>query len=182
VCPYSYILAHGVEEAGDEGLVEVERLLFGLRSAPAALSEPGGEYIRDHWRDHVYELAQNNGVEIHIPQIRPRHKEGVVRRLAVRSAASPFFGEGAERQGERRAGPDLVMRGVTRGARGRGGPRQRGDLGGCMEIGSDPRLRPVRQAALGIGVRGAATIATRKEVLYSGVASPGKIQALLAKW
>jgi hypothetical protein len=51
-----------------------------------------------------------------------------------------------------------------------------------MEIGSDPRLRPVRQAALGIGVRGAATIATRKEVLYSGVASPGKIQALLAKW
>jgi uncharacterized protein YwgA len=28
VCPYSYILAHEVEEAEDEGLVEVEWLPF----------------------------------------------------------------------------------------------------------------------------------------------------------
>lgn len=51
-----------------------------------------------------------------------------------------------------------------------------------MEPGPDLRLAPGRQEALDIGVRGVATIATRKEVLYSGLASPGKIQALLAKW
>src|SRR5215212_8730999 len=39
-----------------------------------------------------------------IPQVLPRDKEGVVRRLAVRPAASPFFGEGVEGRGERGAG------------------------------------------------------------------------------
>src|SRR5215210_6239966 len=38
------------------------------------------------------------------PQVLPRDKEGVVRRLAVRPAASPFFGEGVEGRGERGAG------------------------------------------------------------------------------
>jgi hypothetical protein len=38
------------------------------------------------------------------PQVLPRDKEGVVHRLAVRPAASPFFGEGVEGRGERGAG------------------------------------------------------------------------------
>src|SRR5215207_11062556 len=38
-----------------------------------------------------------------IPQVLPRDEEGVVRRLAVRPAASPFFGEGVEGRGERGA-------------------------------------------------------------------------------
>jgi hypothetical protein len=38
------------------------------------------------------------------PQVLPRDKEGVVRRLAVRPAASPFFGEGVEGRGKRGAG------------------------------------------------------------------------------
>ena len=52
--------------------MEVEWLPFELRPAPAALPEPRGEYIRDHWRDHVYGLAQNHGVEIHVPTYQPR--------------------------------------------------------------------------------------------------------------
>jgi predicted DsbA family dithiol-disulfide isomerase len=71
VCPYSYILANEVEEAEDEGLVVVEWLPFELRPAPATLPEPRGEYIRDHWRDHVYGLAQNHEVEIHVPPTSP---------------------------------------------------------------------------------------------------------------
>src|SRR5829696_1824002 len=39
-----------------------------------------------------------------IPQVLPRDEEGLVRRLAMRPAASPFFGEGVERQGERGVG------------------------------------------------------------------------------
>ena len=41
-------------------------------------------------------------------------------------------------------------------------------------------LRSVREEALGIGVHGVPTIATREQVLYYGVSSPGKIHALLA--
>src|SRR5215212_7950931 len=54
------------------------------------------------------------------PQVLPRDKEGVVRRLAVRPAASPFFGEGVEGRGERGAG--LVG---ERGSRPRGSGRAR---------------------------------------------------------
>jgi len=39
-----------------------------------------------------------------IPQVLPRDEQGVVRRLAVRPAASPFFGEGVEGRGESGAG------------------------------------------------------------------------------
>src|SRR5215207_8768589 len=38
------------------------------------------------------------------PQVLPREEQGVVRRLAVRPAASPFFGEAVEGRDERGAG------------------------------------------------------------------------------
>src|SRR4051812_20610227 len=72
VCPYSYILGFEVERAEDDRLVEVEWLPFELRPAPEALPEPRGTYIRDHWRDHVYGLAQAHEVEIHVPPYQPR--------------------------------------------------------------------------------------------------------------
>jgi predicted DsbA family dithiol-disulfide isomerase len=72
VCPYSYILTSEVERAEDDSLVEIEWLPFELRPAPEALPEPRGNYIRDHWRDHVYGLAATHGVEIHVPPYQPR--------------------------------------------------------------------------------------------------------------
>ena len=47
--------------------MEVEWLPFELRPAPGALPEPRGEYIRDHWREHDYGLAQSHGGKIHAP-------------------------------------------------------------------------------------------------------------------
>ena len=41
-------------------------------------------------------------------------------------------------------------------------------------------LRSLCKEALGIGVHGVPTIATKEEVLYYGAASPGKIHTLLA--
>lgn len=72
VCPYSYILGFEVERAEDDGLVEIDWLPFELRPAPKELPEPRGTYIRDHWRDHVYGLAINHEVEIHVPRYQPR--------------------------------------------------------------------------------------------------------------
>src|SRR5215217_752732 len=72
VCPYSYILALEVEQAEEDGLVEIEWLPFELRPAPDPLPDPRGYYIRDHWRDHVYGLAIEHEVEIHVPPYQPR--------------------------------------------------------------------------------------------------------------
>ncbi len=58
-------------------------------SAAASSSRPAAFYLAQH---------------LLVAQIPPRDEEGVVSRLAVRSAASSFFGEGVERQGERGAG------------------------------------------------------------------------------
>src|SRR5215212_8001968 len=54
------------------------------------------------------------------PQVLPRDKEGVVRRLAVLSAASPFFGEGVEGRDKRGAG---LVGGTWISARGPGRAR-----------------------------------------------------------
>ena len=72
VCPYSYTIGFEVEEAEDEGVVEIEWLPFELRPVPVPLPEPRGEYIRDHWRGQVYRLALEHGVEIHVPRYQPR--------------------------------------------------------------------------------------------------------------
>src|SRR4028118_2291807 len=42
VCPYSYIMGFEVEEAEDEGIVEIEWLPFELRPAPAPPPGAGG--------------------------------------------------------------------------------------------------------------------------------------------
>jgi hypothetical protein len=76
------LLAHGTH-GGDP--VQVPRRLRGR-----LFVEAGG----------LCHLAQH----LLVAQILPRDEEDVVRRLAVRSAASSFFGEGVERQGERGAG------------------------------------------------------------------------------
>jgi hypothetical protein len=108
VCPYSYILAHEVEEAEDERLVEeVEWLPFELRPAPAALPEPRSEYIRDH----VYGIAQNHGVDIHVPPTSPAP------RSPWRSTPSPKKRDAGGRPARQRTTPSL-SRSRTWAARG----------------------------------------------------------------
>jgi predicted DsbA family dithiol-disulfide isomerase len=180
VCPYSYILAHEVEEAEDEGLVEVEWLPFELRPAPAALPEPRGEYIRDHWRDHVYGLVQNHGVEIHVPTYQPRSTLALAlhsfaeergRGRAYREAAHHvFFVAGQD------LGDEKVLREVAKAA----GLDEEAAAEAAWDLDRISAMRSVREEALGIGVHGVPTIATKEEVLYYGAASPEKIHALLA--
>ena len=120
VCPYSYILGFEVERAEDDLPLEIEWLPFELRPAPKELPEPRGTYIRDHWRDHVYGLALDHGVEIHVPRYQPRstlalalhsYAEEKGRGREYRDAAHrAFFIEGLD------LGDEGVLRAVAREA------------------------------------------------------------------
>ena len=180
VCPYSYILTPEVEQAEDDGLVEIEWLPFELRPAPEALPESRGTYIRDHWRDHVYGLAISHGVEIHVPCTQPRstlalalhswaEEEGQGR--AMREAAHwAFFIKGSDLSDEE------VLRQVAQEA----GLDADSAIAAAWDPARISDLRAVREEARRIGVHGVPTIATPEQVLYYGAASPGKIRTMLA--
>lgn len=181
VCPYSYIMGFEVEEAENEGVAEIEWLPFELRPAPAPLPEPRGEYIRGHWRGQVYRLADEHGVEIHVPRYQPRStlaltlhafavEEGKGR--AYRNAAHrAFFVEGLD------VGDDAVLREAARDAGL--------DADAALEAAWDPArlvaLRSTREEALRLGIHGVPTVATADEVLFYGAATPGRLRAILAK-
>jgi predicted DsbA family dithiol-disulfide isomerase len=180
VCPYSYILTPEVEQAEDDGLVEIEWLPFELRPAPETLPEPRGTYIRAHWRDHVYGLAISHGVEIHVPCTQPRstlalalhawaEEEG--RGRAMREAAHrAFFIEGLD------LGDEEVLRQVAQEA----GLDADSTITAAWDPARISDLRTVREEARRIGVHGVPTIATPEQVLYYGAASPGKIRGMLS--
>ncbi|MBA2512368.1 MAG: DsbA family protein [Rubrobacteraceae bacterium] len=181
VCPYSYIMGFEVEEAENEGVAEIEWLPFELRPAPAPLPEPRGEYIRGHWRGQVYRLADEHGVEIHVPRYQPRStlaltlhafavEEGKGR--AYRNAAHrAFFVEGLD------VGDDAVLREAAREAGL--------DADAALEAAWDPArlvaLRSSREVALRLGIHGVPTVATADEVLFYGAAAPGRLRPILAK-
>jgi predicted DsbA family dithiol-disulfide isomerase len=144
VCPHSYILGFEVKRAEDDGLAEIEWLPFELRPAPKELPEPRGTYIRDHWRDHVYELATTHEVETHVLRYQPRS-----------TLALPLHSF-AEEEGQGRAYRDAAHRaffieglnladegGVTRGGPGGGPGGRRGHSGG---LGSREDLGPTSDA------------------------------------
>jgi predicted DsbA family dithiol-disulfide isomerase len=182
VCPYSYIMGFEVEAAEDEGLSEVEWLPFELRPAPAPLPEPRGEYIRGHWRGQVYRLADEHGVEIHVPRFQPRSTLALAlhafavekgRGRPFRNAAHrAFFVEGLD------IGDDAVLREAS---------LESGlDPDAALEAAWDPArlvaLRSTREEALRLGVHGVPTVATADEILFYGAAQPGRLRAMLAEW
>lgn len=180
VCPYSYILTPEVERVEDEDSVEIEWLPFELRPAPNPLPEPRGTYIRDHWRNHVYGLALEHEVEIHVPCFQPRstlaltlhsYAEEEGRGRAYREAAHrAFFIEGLN------LGDERVLREVAKEA----GLNEDSAVAAAWEPERINALHAMREEARRIGVHGVPTIATNQEVVYYGAASPGKVRALLS--
>ena len=181
VCPYSYIMGFEVEVAEDEGLAEIEWLPFELRPAPAPLPEPRGEYIRGHWRGQVYRLADEHGVEIHVPRHQPRSTVALtLHAYAVEEGRGRPF-----RNAAHRAffvdGLDISDDAVLREAAHEAGL----DADAAMEAAWDPdrlvALRSTRDEALRLGIHGVPTVATADEVLFYGAAAPGRLRDMLAK-
>ncbi len=176
-----YILGSEVEKAEDDGVVEVEWVPYELRPAPKTLPEPRGEYIRDHWRDHVYGLAINHGVEIHVPRYQPRstlaltlhvYAEGQGRGRAHRDAAHRvFFVEGL----------NLGDEGVLRETAQEAGLDADKAITAAWETERILELCAICEEANRIDVPGMPAVATAEEVLHYGAASPGKVRELLVR-
>jgi predicted DsbA family dithiol-disulfide isomerase len=182
VCPYSYTMDFEVEEAEDEGVVEIEWLPFELRPAPAPLPDPRGEYIRDHWHEQVYRLALEHGVEIHVPRYQPRSTLALtLHSFAVEEGTGRAY-RGAAHRASFVEGFDVSDESVLRETAQEAGL----DADAAMEAAWDPArnsgLRSVREEALRLGVHGVPTVTTRTEVLYYGAAEPGRLRAIVAGW
>ncbi|MDP9407443.1 MAG: DsbA family protein [Actinomycetota bacterium] len=163
-----------VEAAEDAG-VALRWSPYELRPAPDALPDPRGRYIRDHWRDHVYPLAVQRGVEIHVPTAQPRstltlaaagfaYEQGAGRafREAVHAA---FFVEGHD------VGDERVLRMLAR----------RCGLDGDALVAAawDParltRLRDVRAEAQAAGVYGVPSLTVGGRLAFFGAPPPGVV-------
>ena len=182
VCPYSYTMGFEVEEAEDEGVVEIEWLPFELRPAPAPLPDPRGEYIKDHWHEQVYRLVLEHGVEIHVPRYQPRSTLALtLHSVAVEEGTGRAY-RGAAHRASFVEGFDVSDESVLRETAQEAGL----DADAAMEAAWDPArnsgLRSVREEALRLGVHGVPTVTTRTEVLYYGVAEPGRLRAIVAGW
>jgi predicted DsbA family dithiol-disulfide isomerase len=182
VCPCSYTMGFEVEEAEDEGVVEIEWLPFELRPAPAPLPDPRGEYIRDHWHEQVYRLGLEHGVEIHVPRYQPRPTLTLtLHSFAVEDGKGRAFRDAAHRAFFVE-GLDVSDESVLREAAQEAGL----DADTALEAAWDPArisgLRSVREEALRLGVHGVPTVTTRTEVIYYGAAEPGRLRSMLARW
>ncbi len=172
VCPYSYNLGFEVEQAEDDGLVEIEWLPFELRSAPKELPGP---LARPRLRARHPSRSRDP---------RPRYQPRSTLALSLHSFAEEEGRGRAYRDAAHRAffveGLNISDEGVLREAAEEAGL----DADEAITAAWDPDrisgLRTVREEAKSIGAYGVPTVATGEQVLHYGAASPGKVRALLA--
>jgi predicted DsbA family dithiol-disulfide isomerase len=158
VCPYSYLETHVMEDAEDEGTIEVEWLPFELRPAPKPLLEPRGDHLRVDWTRHVYARAQALGIEIHLPRYQPRStlplaaclwagEHGRLRELK-HALYEAFFCEGE----------DIATDGELARAARRVGLDPDGAVAAAYSAERLARIREVRAEAEAAGVAGVPTL------------------------
>jgi predicted DsbA family dithiol-disulfide isomerase len=177
VCPYSYMEGFTVEEIQDAGTVEIEWLPFELRPAPRPLLEVRGDHLRTDWTDNVYRLAQERGIEIHLPRYQPRStiplaaclwagEHGALRPFK-HALYEAFFWEGEDIATDREIARAAERAGL--------------DPGGAVAAAySDERfeqIREIRGVAEAAGVRGVPTLVTEDGESHWGM---GDLQRYLA--
>lgn len=181
VCPYSYLLAQEVEAAEAEGL-HVEWAPFELRPAPQPLPEPRGDYIRRHWREHVYTLAELYGTEIHVPVVQPRStlalsaslwaEEQDAGRAWRRAARHAFFVLGRD------ISQETVLREIAEQASL--------DPDAAVAAAWDPdrlrRLRELRDEGEKMGVESVPSLSVADRKVFFGAPTPGLMREALAAW
>jgi predicted DsbA family dithiol-disulfide isomerase len=163
VCPYSYLESFVIEAAEDAREVEVEWLPFELRPAPKPLLEPRGDHLRTDWTRHVYRLALERGIEIHLPLHQPRS--------TLPLAACLWAGERGRLRAYKHAlyeaffceGVDIATDGELARASERAGLDPRAGLVAAYSPELVGRLREIRREAEATGVRGVPTLASGDE-------------------
>ena len=160
VCPYSYMEGFTVEGIQDAGTVEIEWLPFELRPAPRPLLEVRGDHLRTDWTQNVYRLAQERGIEIHLPRYQPRStlplaaclwagEQDALRRFK-HALYEAFFCEGEDIATDRE---------IARAAE-RAGLDPDGAVAAAYSHERFEQIREIRGVAEAAGVRGVPTLVT----------------------
>ncbi|MBC5775118.1 DsbA family oxidoreductase [Pontibacter sp. KCTC 32443] len=74
VCPYCFFGEVVLQKAlqGIEKSVQIEWMPFELRPYPTPTLKPEEDYLQNTWRDSVYPMADQLGIEIVLPDVSPQ--------------------------------------------------------------------------------------------------------------
>ena len=74
VCPYCYLEVPILEEAAHRfgAQIAIEPHAFELRPEPVPMPDYDAEYLREHWTNRVYPLAEERGLVMRQPSLRTR--------------------------------------------------------------------------------------------------------------
>ena len=72
VCPYCFLLEKPLSEAAEGKDVKIEWMPFELRPEPTDTLRPEDDYLQTTWKQSVYPLAEQLGVEIRLPDVSPQ--------------------------------------------------------------------------------------------------------------
>jgi predicted DsbA family dithiol-disulfide isomerase len=79
VCPYCFFGEVELQKAlqGLEKNVQIEWMPFELRPYPTPTLKPEEDYLQNTWRDSVYPMARQLGIEIVLPDVSPQPYTGL---------------------------------------------------------------------------------------------------------
>ena len=177
VCPYSYMEGFTVEGIQDAGTAEIEWLPFELRPAPRPLLEVRGDHLRTDWTQNVYRLAQERGIEIHLPRYQPRSTLPLAACLwaGEQDALRPF--KHALYEAFFCEGEDIATdREIARAAE-RAGLDPDGAVAAAYSHERFEQIREIRGVAEAAGVRGVPTLVTEDGESHWGM---GGLERFLA--
>jgi predicted DsbA family dithiol-disulfide isomerase len=177
VCPYSYMESHIVEQAEDQGAVDVEWLPFELRPAPRPLLEVRGDHLRVDWTRHVYRRAQALGIEIHLPRYQPRStlplaaclwagEQGLLRPFK-HALYEAFFCEGEDIAADREIARAAVRAGLD--------PDE--TIAAAYSPERFAQIREIRREAEAAGVRGVPTLRNADDQTHWGMGGLERLTA-----
>ncbi|MFJ5769886.1 DsbA family protein [Psychrobacillus sp. NPDC093180] len=72
MCPFCFIAEQPLEKAILGKDVEVEWMPFELRPYPNETLKPEGHYLQSTWKQSVYPMAKQMGIEIVLPRVSPQ--------------------------------------------------------------------------------------------------------------
>jgi predicted DsbA family dithiol-disulfide isomerase len=72
VCPFCFLAEQPLEQAIQGKDVEVEWMPFELRPYPNATLKPEEHYLQSTWKQSVYPMAEQMGIEIVLPSVSPQ--------------------------------------------------------------------------------------------------------------
>ncbi|MCM3789031.1 DsbA family oxidoreductase [Domibacillus indicus] len=72
VCPFCFLAEKPLEEAIKGKDVEVEWMPYELRPYPNETLKPEGDYLQNTWKQSVYPMAEQMGIQIVLPKVSPQ--------------------------------------------------------------------------------------------------------------